>query len=123
MNNLETLLYETMRQEIIPQKELMQIITDMAPLLKYTDYYTWHYLLDFSDYVQREKAIRSKADKALKWSEPEIPKLLEQLSLSDYELAWRLMSQGGKETKEEVWQRLVNNAEEKRRLFPPTWRK
>jgi len=119
-NLIETLLYEAMRQESIPQTELRQVITEMAPLLKYEYYYAWHYLQDFSDYVQNEKAIHSKADKALKWREPDIPKLLEKVNLNDYDLAWVLFGENEKKTKEEVWQHLVKNAEEKRRWFPPT---
>jgi hypothetical protein len=97
----------------------MDILESMKSLLRFEYFFTCHYLQDTSDYEKREKAIRSQADKDLVWGESEIPKLLEQLNLSDYELAWRLDNGGDRKTKEETWAYIVQAAAKNYDLFAP----
>jgi Type IV secretion-system coupling protein DNA-binding domain len=131
LNNIETLLYETMRQETIPEKELMQTIVDMAPLLQYEYYDTCYYLQDTSDYEESEKAIRSKADALIAEKETEITELVKQIALNDYDLAWYLFGENRKKTKlvwhfyckngktkEAVWECIVEDAATNRRDHP-----
>jgi len=128
LNNIETLFYETMRQETIPEKELRRVIADMAPLLHYNAALASYDQMEIEQleedmkatYERVEKTLRTEADAKIAEKEPKIAELMEKLNLNDYDLAWLVIRLNGEETKEELWQRLVKQAEEKRRHFPPT---